>query len=74
MIGYAHRVGAAYSCGTIDPAGAWSITIAHDPDCPERHGKGACACCPDISARNLATGFVVLIGMDGESVDLGRET
>ncbi len=69
--GYAHRVVAAYAAGTIDPRGAWAVTVAHDDDCPHRHGKGDCACVPDITARNLATGTVIEIGLDGEALTQG---
>lgn len=69
MIGFAHRVMAAYASGTIDRKGAWAVSVAHDDDCP--HRTGACTCVPDITARNLATGQVVEIGLDGEALTTG---
>ena len=69
MNGYAHRVVAAYANGTLDRRGAWAVTVAHDHDCT--HQAGACTCCPDITAKNLATGLVVEIGLDGEALTQG---
>ena len=72
MLGYAHRIAAAYASGTIDRGGAWSITVAHDPECAELRKVGACSCRPDITARNLATDVVVHVGLSGETLATER--
>lgn len=72
MVGYAHRIAAAYDRGTIDRRRAWTVIVAHDPDCRQRQGFGDCNCIPDITARDLQTGDVVQIGIDGAAIAEGR--
>lgn len=74
MAGFAHRVAAAYERGTIDPRGAWAITVGHDRTCPSRRGPGECTCTPEIIAHDLTAGVVVQIGLDGEALITSRTT
>lgn len=72
MTGYAHRVLAAFASGVLARGQAWQVTVAHDPGCPHQQGRGECACAPEITATNLATGRVIVIGSDGRPTQQQR--
>ena len=69
---YLPRVIAAHEAGHFKPGEAHSVTCEHQPGCSYRAGR--CTCWPYISAVNLTTGEVLVIGSDGHILERRRRS
>ena len=64
---YLTRVHAAHAAGHFKRGEVHSVTCEHQPGC--RYRSGICNCWPCITAVNVNTGEVLVIGSDGHILE-----
>lgn len=67
---YTQRITCAYACGVLAPSGAYLFEVEHAEGCRHHEAGGEpCCCVPEITAIDLRSNLVLIIGTDGHVVE-----